>query len=168
MVTSKRVRRPKRRKSAVKRKVKGIKKTSKTKVKRKVTKRKVKTEGDIPPPKVDTPVIRAEKALAPGKARKRKTLKKARARPRKQDYEDNGFQMIYVESSNLLAVGYKPSRRIMRIAFIGGNVYDYFGIPPYVFTTLLRASSHGKYLHWSIKIHTPQFDGHIYKYEKVR
>ena len=119
----------------------------------------------VPKPKL-TPAQIAERQLAPGKARKRRVLRKAREEEKRPTKMDGGFEMFPVSSSNLAYVGYKPERQIMRIEFLGGNVYDYFSVPPDIHAELMAASSHGKYLHWTIKV------GFIrnkkYPYKKVR
>lgn len=48
-----------------------------------------------------------------------------------------------VESSTLLAIGYDPSRALLRLVFRSRAVYDYFGVPEEVHGALLRASSMG-------------------------
>ena len=40
-------------------------------------------------------------------------------------------------STNVLAVGYEPSTRIMRVQFRSGGVYDYFGVDPHLFEQML-------------------------------
>ncbi len=48
-----------------------------------------------------------------------------------------------VESSTLLAIGYDPSRALLRLEFCSRAVYDYFDVPEEVHGALLRASSIG-------------------------
>ncbi|MEA2583693.1 MAG: hypothetical protein QOF33_1778 [Thermomicrobiales bacterium] len=57
----------------------------------------------------------------------------------------------FVNSSNLLSVGYDPNQRILEVAFKNGRVYHYFGVPQSVYEGLMNASSHGKYLNDFIK-----------------
>lgn len=40
-------------------------------------------------------------------------------------------------STNVLAVGYEPSTRTMRVQFRSGGVYDYFGVDPHLFEQML-------------------------------
>lgn len=50
---------------------------------------------------------------------------------------------IPVVSSNLASVGYEGG--ILEIEFKSGLVYQYSGVPAYVFEALMSAPSHGKY-----------------------
>jgi hypothetical protein len=118
--------------------------------------------------------VLAERELAPGKRRKRAALKRARE-DLPPSFVDEGFEMFSVGSSNLSAVGYKERLKIMRVHFIGGNVYDYFGVPEFVYLSILEqgtskggAGSAGKALHQQVKVFTPQYEKTIYTYRKVR
>ncbi|WP_235505276.1 KTSC domain-containing protein [Acidovorax sp. Leaf160] len=68
--------------------------------------------------------------------------------------------MVPVSSSNLTSVGYDAASSTLRIAFLNGGIYEYFGVPSSVHAGLMSASSHGSY-----------FDTHIkkgpYRYRKV-
>lgn len=70
------------------------------------------------------------------------------------------MNMVPVSSSNLSAVGYDAATQTLRVAFIGGGLYEYSGVPVSVHTGLMSASSHGSY-----------FDAHIkkgpYRYRKI-
>ncbi|HBH7559728.1 MULTISPECIES: KTSC domain-containing protein [Serratia] len=57
----------------------------------------------------------------------------------------------HVSSSNLSSVGYDPSSRTLEIAFIGGGVYQYSGVPSSVYQALMSASSKGGYFARAIK-----------------
>ena len=50
-----------------------------------------------------------------------------------------------VQSSNLLAVGYDPSRQLLEVAFRNGSVYQYFGVPESEYCGLMAAPSKGQY-----------------------
>ena len=65
------------------------------------------------------------------------------------------MQMISVRSSAMLAVGYDPARRHMRITFSQGNTYDFCGVPQHVFDGLLQAPSKGSYYNDHIKDRYP-------------
>lgn len=54
------------------------------------------------------------------------------------------MNMQYVNSSNLVAVGYDSSSQTLRIQFNNGT-YDYHGVPQHVYQGLMSASSHGSY-----------------------
>lgn len=66
--------------------------------------------------------------------------------------------MINVSSSNLRAVGYDPTSRVLRISFHSGT-YDYFDVPPSIYDGLMNASSKGGYHHSYIK--------NSYRYQKI-
>lgn len=55
------------------------------------------------------------------------------------------MDMIRVSSSAIIAIGYDPSTRRMKIQFVEGHTYDFCGVPESVFSGLLRASSKGTY-----------------------
>lgn len=54
------------------------------------------------------------------------------------------MDMISVESSNLVSVGYNYSSSQLKIIF-RDSIYVYNHVPKMVFDSLLRASSKGKY-----------------------
>lgn len=64
-----------------------------------------------------------------------------------------------VESSNIASIGYDAGGRILEVEFHDGGVYDYFDVPPEVFTDFMAASSKGQYFHRHIK--------DVYQYERV-
>ena len=57
----------------------------------------------------------------------------------------------YVDSSNLLSVGYDRSRAILEIEFKNRRIYQYFNVPEIIFMELLNAPSKGKFFHQHIK-----------------
>lgn len=64
-----------------------------------------------------------------------------------------------VISSNLSSVGYSSSQMVLEIQFNDGAVYQYFGVPQSVYTSLMNASSHGTYFHAYIR--------NVYRYTRV-
>jgi hypothetical protein len=64
-----------------------------------------------------------------------------------------------VGSSNLRSVGYDSESRILEVEFHQGGIYQYFGVPAHVYSSLMRAASHGSYLHSHVK--------DIYPYARV-
>ena len=62
-----------------------------------------------------------------------------------QGKEVKTMQMFPVSSSNLESVGYENG--VLCIAFHGGRIYEYTGVPESVYQGLMTASSHGKYFH---------------------
>lgn len=61
------------------------------------------------------------------------------------------MNMVPVSSSNLKAVGYEAATSTLRIVFLNGGIYEYFGVPPSVHAGLMSASSHGSYFDAQIK-----------------
>ncbi len=55
------------------------------------------------------------------------------------------MQRQHVDSSNLLSVGYDADNQILEIEFKSGSVYQYYNVPPAIYTGLLSASSKGQY-----------------------
>ncbi len=60
------------------------------------------------------------------------------------------MNMIPVNSSNLVAVGYDKSTQTLRVKFNSGT-YDYYNVPELIFNGLLSAPSKGQYHHEHIK-----------------
>ena len=65
-----------------------------------------------------------------------------------------------VNSTNLKSVGYNKEKKILEIEFNSGAVYQYFGVPKSLFTSLLNASSKGKFHNDFIKDN--------FQYRKIR
>lgn len=58
-----------------------------------------------------------------------------------------------VASSNIAEVGYDERQRTLEVLFHNGTVYQYFEVPPQIYTELLQSSSVGKYLNANVKGH---------------
>lgn len=56
-----------------------------------------------------------------------------------------------VSSSTVAEVGYDEKQRILEVLFHNGSVYQYFEVPPQIFTELAQAGSVGQYLNANIK-----------------
>ncbi|MBQ2167718.1 MAG: KTSC domain-containing protein [Prevotella sp.] len=56
-----------------------------------------------------------------------------------------------MQSSNIQSIGYDPDSLVLEVAFLSGGLYQYDGVPEYVFEELMSASSHGKYFAAHIK-----------------
>jgi hypothetical protein len=65
--------------------------------------------------------------------------------------ERKEMDFVYVNSSNLAAVGYEELAGTLEITFHGGSHYRYFDVPPSVHTGLMNANSHGQYFDRVIK-----------------
>ncbi|MBF2090546.1 MAG: KTSC domain-containing protein [Synechococcales cyanobacterium K44_A2020_017] len=56
-----------------------------------------------------------------------------------------------VLSSNLASVGYDPNTQILEVEFFTGSIYQYSGIPPSLYSSLMLTSSHGLHLDEYVK-----------------
>lgn len=65
-------------------------------------------------------------------------------------FDDKMVSTIYLESSNIEAVGYNLESQQLLVRFKNGGVYRYFGIPNKVFIDFLLADSHGEFLSYSV------------------
>ncbi|RLA84132.1 MAG: KTSC domain-containing protein [Epsilonproteobacteria bacterium] len=61
------------------------------------------------------------------------------------------MEMIYVESSNLQAVGFDESQNVLFVEFKHGGTYQYFGVDKSIFDGMLMADSKGKYFDQYVK-----------------
>ena len=59
--------------------------------------------------------------------------------------------MIYVDSSNMEAIGYDEGTQELHVQFLSGAYYVYRDVPRQVFDELMRASSKGSFLNREIK-----------------
>lgn len=70
---------------------------------------------------------------------------------------------IEVESSNIQSIFYQPSRymskRQMRVRFLNGSEYIYYGVPQRIFVMLLNAPSHGQQFWKTVR--------NTYRYERL-
>lgn len=55
------------------------------------------------------------------------------------------MHMTPVNSSNISAVGYDPSNRILCVSFHTGSTYAYYDVPQEIYIGLMNASSVGRY-----------------------
>jgi hypothetical protein len=60
-------------------------------------------------------------------------------------------EMIYVDSSNIEAIGYDEGSRELHVQFVSGAHYVYYEVPPQVFDGLMSAGSKGSYLNREVK-----------------
>ncbi|MBI1979887.1 MAG: KTSC domain-containing protein [Elusimicrobia bacterium] len=58
---------------------------------------------------------------------------------------------VPVQSSNLASVGYDPTNSTLEVEFRHGGIFQYFGVPQYVYDGLLSASSKGTYFDQHVK-----------------
>ena len=68
-------------------------------------------------------------------------------------------EMIFVDSSNIEAIGYDEDNQELHVQFLSGACYMYIGVPRDVFDNLMYAPSKGSFLNREIK--------GIYSYSKL-
>jgi len=67
-------------------------------------------------------------------------------------------EMIYVDSSNIEAIGYDGDSQELHIRFLSSASYIYHGVPRQVFDELVNAPSKGSFLNREVK--------NVYKFTK--
>jgi len=73
---------------------------------------------------------------------------------RKLEFE---IEMVPVESSQIVAIGYRQDDETLFVNFKGGSVYSYRNVGSQLHECLMRADSKGKYFGEQIKKHPEQF-----------
>lgn len=63
------------------------------------------------------------------------------------------MQRQAVQSSVIASAGYDAATETLEIEFHHGGIYVYASVPPWVFDSLMAASSKGLFFHDSIKDH---------------
>ena len=63
----------------------------------------------------------------------------------------DGTPMRIVESSNIHAVGYDATDKILKVRFNSGELYYYFEVPPELHEQLMLAPSIGKFFNQFVK-----------------
>ncbi len=61
------------------------------------------------------------------------------------------MKRVEVDSSNIVAVTYKPNRMVLVVEFTSGQTYEYRGVPQSLYEALLNASSCEQYLNSVIR-----------------
>jgi KTSC domain len=61
------------------------------------------------------------------------------------------MERIAVSSSNIKEAGYDMASNTLELLFSDGRVYQYFDVPPAIYTDLINAPSAGKFFHASIR-----------------
>lgn len=62
----------------------------------------------------------------------------------------NNIKMQRVFSTNLVAMGYDESKKVLRVIFKGNSSYLYFDVEPEVYNTLMQSESKGRALNESV------------------
>ncbi len=56
-----------------------------------------------------------------------------------------------VSSSVIKSVGYDSLEKRLEVEFVNGDVYEYNGVPGYIYSRLMTTSSAGSYFHNTVK-----------------
>lgn len=64
-----------------------------------------------------------------------------------------------VNSSNIASIGYDPSSQTLEVEFLSGAIYEYYGVPDYVYESFLNAGSKGGFFHQNVR--------NVYSYARV-
>lgn len=59
--------------------------------------------------------------------------------------------MIYVDSSNIEAIGYDDEAQELHVQFLSGETYIYHGVPREIFDDMVNAPSKGSYFNREVK-----------------
>jgi len=60
-------------------------------------------------------------------------------------------EMIYVDSSNIEAIGYDDDSQELHVRFLSGGSYTYHDVPRQIFDELMSAPSKGSFLNREVK-----------------
>ena len=60
-------------------------------------------------------------------------------------------EMIYVDSSNIEAIGYDDAAQELHVQFISGGCYIYHSVPRQIYEGLMGAPSKGSFLNREVK-----------------
>lgn len=60
-------------------------------------------------------------------------------------------EMIYVDSSNIEAIGYDDASQELHVQFLSGGYYVYYQVPRQIFDNLMAAPSKGSFLNREVK-----------------
>lgn len=61
------------------------------------------------------------------------------------------MQCVFVESTTLGSASHDAQATVLELQFRNGAVYQYFGVPPRIYSDLLRADSKGGYFNRNIR-----------------
>ena len=56
-----------------------------------------------------------------------------------------------VASSNVRSVGYSEPAQTLEVEFLNGSVYQYYNVPEFIYSQLMRSDSKGGFLHREVK-----------------
>lgn len=58
---------------------------------------------------------------------------------------------IFVQSSNVTAVGFDEATETLEVEFSGGSIYQYYNVPQHLYELFMQAASKGQFLNVYIK-----------------
>lgn len=58
---------------------------------------------------------------------------------------------IFVQSTNVTAIGYDEQSQILEVEFNSGSIYQYYNVPQHLFDALIQAPSKGQFINAYIK-----------------
>ena len=68
-------------------------------------------------------------------------------------------EMIYVDSSNIEAIGYDEIAQDLHVLFLSGAIYAYHSVPREIYDAIMNAPSKGSFLNREVK--------GVYEYSKL-
>ena len=66
-------------------------------------------------------------------------------------WSENGVERVELDSTALAWVRYMSEQRVLQVGLRTGRNYDYFDVPPQVYSELLAAESKGRYYNHHIR-----------------
>ncbi len=61
------------------------------------------------------------------------------------------MERLPVQSSNIYSIGYDPVSQTLEVEFNNGSIYQYYGVPEFIYEDFMNADSKGSYLDHYIK-----------------
>jgi len=58
---------------------------------------------------------------------------------------------IFVQSTNVTAIGYDEPSQTLEVEFNTGSIYQYYNVPQHLYDALMQASSKGQFINAYIK-----------------
>lgn len=65
------------------------------------------------------------------------------------------MRMTPVDSSAIASAGYDAGRRLLRLEYRNGRIYDYLNVSPEIYEDVLNADSAGEFVNLEVK---PNYD----------
>ena len=61
------------------------------------------------------------------------------------------MERVPVSSSNIASIGFDPGSQTLEVEFLSGTIYQYFGVPDYVYDSFLNSGSKGSFFNHEIR-----------------